>query len=254
MWESAAASVSCAKLCLDDVREWRDEQTEVSLHCIVQNAVQIGNVHVLEWARSNGFEFNEHMFNTAVIQGHVRVLQWAEEKHLTWYYEYLPFDAARCGHIPIFEWIHNTRGVIPKEAVNHASEHGQLPLLIWMEEHKLLGSDTMLCFHASFGGQTEVLEWLLANGYISKQNEEAIVRAAIATGNKCVLIFARSHGIGWDESTCAQAARSGNLHMLQWLRENDCPWDSDVLLWGRRVARYQDVVDWAIANGCPDYA
>lgn len=49
-----------AKLCLDDhVKEWRDEQTEVSLHCIFQNAVQIGNVHVLEWARSNGFEFNE---------------------------------------------------------------------------------------------------------------------------------------------------------------------------------------------------
>jgi hypothetical protein len=39
--------------------------------------------------------------------------------------------------------------------------------------------------------------------------------------------------------------------MLQWLRENNCPWSS-TLLENERVYGNQNLLDWAIANGCPD--
>jgi hypothetical protein len=55
----------------------------------------------------------------------------------------------------------------------------------------------------------------------------------------------------WNESTCAQAALRGNLSMLQWLRDNDCPWSS-TLLENARVYGHQNILDWAIAYGCPD--
>jgi hypothetical protein len=49
------------------------------------------------------------------------------------------------------------------------------------------------------------------------------------------------------------AAYSGDLRILQFLREHDCAWDSRVL---DIAARYEHVklLLWARANGCPDPA
>ena len=38
--------------------------------------------------------------------------------------------------------------------------------------------------------------------------------------------------------------------MLQWLRENECPWDADVII-DAEDGGHNHVLEWAIANGCP---
>lgn len=54
--------------------------------------------------------------------------------------------------------------------------------VLWIGERKLPDSGNMVRFQAFYGGQTEVLEWLLLeNGYNSTGNEEAIVRGAMNT-------------------------------------------------------------------------
>ena len=55
------------------------------------------------------------------------------------------------------------------------------------------------------------------------------------------------------ESTCARAAASGRLDVLQYARENGCPWDEETVqkaIFGGHRA----VAVWAIENGCPAHA
>ena len=40
-----------------------------------------------------------------------------------------------------------------------------------------------------------------------------------------MLQWARENDCPWDEDTCACAAEGGNLEVLKWARENGCPWD-----------------------------
>jgi hypothetical protein len=39
-----------------------------------------------------------------------------------------------------------------------------------------------------------------------------------------VLQWARENGCPWDEETCYWAAHGGHLEVLQWVRANGCPW------------------------------
>ena len=51
----------------------------------------------------------------------------------------------------------------------------------------------------------------------------------------------------WDEDTCCNAAMGGHFKVLQWARENGCPWDA------RTWNHCDDAVmkDWLAANMCP---
>jgi hypothetical protein len=44
-----------------------------------------------------------------------------------------------------------------------------------------------------------------------------------------VLTWAREHDLVLNERACGYAALHDNLPMLQWLRENECPWDVRVI-------------------------
>ena len=50
--------------------------------------------------------------------------------------------------------------------------------------------------------------------------------------------------------TSEEAARHGRLEILQWARENGCPWDEETT---RIAARYErlDLLAWAMDHGCP---
>ncbi len=48
-------------------------------------------------------------------------------------------------------------------------------------------------------------------------------------GHLEVLQWARQNGCPWNELTCTEAAKGGHLEVLQWARENGCPFDPRVL-------------------------
>ena len=50
---------------------------------------------------------------------------------------------------------------------------------------------------------------------------------------------------------CLCAAWSGHLQVLQWARENGCPWDEDTCS-GAAHNGHLEVLRWARANGCPE--
>ena len=52
------------------------------------------------------------------------------------------------------------------------------------------------------------------------------------------------------ERFCWRMARNGNLELLQFLRENGCPWD-DWTCWGAARYGHLDCLKYAHENGCP---
>jgi hypothetical protein len=65
-----------------------------------------------------------------------------------------------------------------------------------------------------------------------------------------VLQWARENGCPWDEETCTGAAKSGHLEVLQWARLNGCPWGESTCD-GAVVGGHLKLMLWAHANGCP---
>jgi len=54
-------------------------------------------------------------------------------------------------------------------------------------------------------------------------------------------------GFAWEARPhCLEAAVSGNLEVLKWLREEGCPWHEDLC-----NEAGEKVVKWAVRNGCP---
>ena len=56
-----------------------------------------------------------------------------------------------------------------------------------------------------------------------------------------------------DEWVMRNAASSGNLELLQWLRGEGCPWNEDTCLFAV-IDGHVEVLRWARENGCPWYA
>lgn len=74
-----------------------------------------------------------------------------------------------------------------------------------------------------------------------------------AIKNKCdiyELVWLFENGYGFDEYSCKQAAKNGDLITLQWLREKGCLWDKETTAIAAKKGHLK-VLKWAIKNGCP---
>ena len=76
-----------------------------------------------------------------------------------------------------------------------------------------------------------------------------LCESAARGGQFGVLEWLRENGCPWDETTCSGAAENGHLEVLKWWRANDCPWN----VWtcaGAAKGGHLEVLRWARANGC----
>ena len=74
---------------------------------------------------------------------------------------------------------------------------------------------------------------------------------AARRGHLEVLQWAREQGCPWDSwNTCSTAAQGGHLYVLQYARAHGCPWDSRTCAHAARHGNLQ-VLKWAREHGCP---
>jgi len=71
-------------------------------------------------------------------------------------------------------------------------------------------------------------------------------------GHLHILQWARENGCPWDKYTCAEAAEGGHFHILQWARENGCSWDEWTCA-GAAEGGHLTILQWARENGCPTH-
>jgi len=79
---------------------------------------------------------------------------------------------------------------------------------------------------------------------------KVLPREAAKKGQLEVLQWLRENGCPRDLGTCWCAAQGGHLEVLQWARAKSCPWDEDTCNWAAKGG-HLEILQWARANGCP---
>ena len=58
------------------------------------------------------------------------------------------------------------------------------------------------------------------------------------------------NGCPWDEDTCSEAARNGDLEILQYAHENGCPWNKDTYSSAEKNGNIE-MLKYLNENSCP---
>ena len=141
----------------------------------------------------------------------------------------------------------------------NAAEAGCLRILEYVESEIGSGGDgaSTRCFIATKyvmdcaarGGSVSVLSWLRSRG--APFDEHTCANAA-GSGHLDALIWLRGLGqrCRWNAMTTTRAANGGHFDVLIWSVENGCAWDENVALRSAAVGRI-DILSWALERGCP---
>ena len=74
-------------------------------------------------------------------------------------------------------------------------------------------------------GYVGLLEWLRTTD-VNLQLTLQHMDLAATQGHQLMVEWLRQQGCPWNNMSCASAARNGHLEVLKYLHVNDCPWDS----------------------------
>ena len=98
-------------------------------------------------------------------------------------------------------------------------------------------------------GCLSAIERLQRTGQL--QNQVYLCHAAARSGQLEKLRLLRENNTPWNTQTCAMAATSRHFEVLQWLRVNGCPWDWMTCAAAATYSGHPCILQWARANGCP---
>lgn len=137
------------------------------------------------------------------------------------------------------------------DAFAAAAEMGNLKLLKLFYK-KNCTYDYNLVTSAAYSGHLPSLKFLIKKGYAW---DSSAFNSACESGSIDVLTYLFNEAVNdlskpwWSSSTCVSAAENGHLHLLQFLRENKCPWGIDTIYAALQNGHF-NIIDWAIKNGC----
>jgi hypothetical protein len=244
-WESAAASVPCAELCLGEATE------NFKLRSIAFAAARSGQIDVLELCCNQGFVPDCSVFSQASACGQLNVFEFAVAKGLQWNFFSVANNAAEAGHVYLMEWMreHDAHSCF-RFCDLFAARGGRVFVFEWLKRLELVRVENVIgyWYEAIKRGHVQVLDWLLENGYSSQQPR--VMDAAAMWGQISVFQWALDYQIEMSNKTCARAAFHGHLEAVKWLRKNGCSWDGNVIHWAQEKGN-SDIAGWARNNGCP---
>ena len=73
-------------------------------------------------------------------------------------------------------------------------------------------------------GQAELVKWLCGEKGFAMDGW--VIEEAAGSGNLELVQFLRGEGCPWSYNTCYRAVDGGHVEVLRWARENGCPWDA----------------------------
>ena len=73
-----------------------------------------------------------------------------------------------------------------------------------------------------------------------------LFKIASRVGNLSVITYLNENNCPWDRDTCWGAARNGNLDCLKYAHDNGCPWDEDTCTNAKN-----NILDWLDTVDCP---
>jgi hypothetical protein len=193
--------------------------------------------------------------------------------------ENVVFAAARGGHVELIKYLHYSRGVpwalyhwldTERSACRYAAMNGHFTTVQWLrEQNPPCPWDPYLWESCAMTGQLAVLQWALAQNppcpcadYSDWDADDwaenyGSCAAAVEFGHLDILQLFRAQDppCPWDARCCVNAARNGDLPILQWMRDSTihadpCAWDKWACLLAARNG-HVEVLKWMRAQNPP---
>ena len=197
---------------------------------LCEGFVREGHLHILKWARKNNYTLSPDICEKAAEAGRLNVIIWARKHHFLWG-EYFCSNAAREGHVDVLKWASQNGCVFDKDICFYAVTSRHFETLKYCHElSRKLGFPLhdQVCFVLAEGGPLDMFIWAVEQGFPWKNKYTC--RAAAHYDNLPVLQWARENGCPWDQVCCIYAIKENNLEVLEWLLANGCPRDELVCL------------------------
>ena len=246
------------------------------------SAAKGGHLGVLRFLRAQDppCPWDEKSCSIAACWGHLEVLEWlrAQEPPCPWDVDTCTW-AAKQGHLEVLKWSRSQTPPCPwnERTCSQAALGGQLEALQWLraQDPPCPWEDHMTCIAAVCNGHLDVLEWLRDQNPPCLWIRRECGRMASECGHQHIVdwideredesddeefIYSDMESSDsdedpphrWDVMTCEEAAREGDLELLEWLRAQNppCPWDHMTCA-GAAEGGHLDVLRWVRAQDPP---
>jgi hypothetical protein len=231
-------------------------------------AAAYGNLHVLQWLRSQSCPWDYHTCAMASQNNRLDVLRWARDNGCPWEAKIVCVAAAKRGRISILNWLVSVveadgggvslTGPAAREICAAAAAEGHLAVLQWARRGWPVAGgvvripwDARTCEGAALRGHVKVLEWARAQTPPCDWGPYTCAMAARG-GHLELLQWARAQvpPCRWNTSTCAAAAAYGKLECLTWLHLNGAPWANNNISRLGAAGGHPECLRYALRNGC----
>ncbi|GFH53307.1 hypothetical protein CTEN210_09783 [Chaetoceros tenuissimus] len=200
--EAASTSFELAEYCFFNAPEDFKRQ-------VVKKAVETGRKDIVEIGEAMGIEISESMSPEIIRNNLVKI--------------------ARRGDLEMIKLLQEKGVDIASNKLyimNAAANKGQLGILKWLRKNNLCSSSdnqSLIVRIAARSGRLSIIKW--AKEVAGFNLHIGLINDAAASGNLDLIKYLRSKEISWKDNTFCFAVLSGNIAMLQYLIDNECPHD-----------------------------
>lgn len=252
--QSAFLAVQVNHLWADIYKVNNDSDTKTDVLHFCKSASMI------KWGQDAGMNVsnNELLKHTALAHGDIKVLDYLFDKCAMQFCKPMcRTTAVLHGHVHVLGWLgkHACARSDPRNPSTDAAANKQwveINKINWMPPGMLDRAiwDFNSFYVAAYTGHLKVVEWMLANGF-SDLEGSSMYRGAVHGGNIDSLIWLKQNKYKWcdDCISCFDAIQTGRLYLLQWLREQGCPWGFKMSV--SSPLYNTEAGYWARENGCP---
>ena len=234
----------------------------LSQSCIYE-AGRDGHLEVIKWLVAHGAQWDKGTGYLAAAQGHLMILQFIHAAGC-------PMGASICegaawyGHLELLQWLRSVGTPWEESTFIAAARGGHIPILEWLENQNAPVNASKAFEMCLLNARFLTFRWLLERGYTCPPNVmQDAARKTARLGLKDVLVWLASTyrpgpPLVLEERLCSSAAGEGWQHVVQWLREVNCPWDkysfNHAIKWvSTRVepAKHLPYLQWLKERSCP---
>jgi hypothetical protein len=112
------------------------------------------------------------------------------------------------------------------------------------------GTQKWFCYKVAEMNKLEYLVW--AREVKNCDWSEGTINEAAYQGNLAMVKYCVDNECPMNAWTCTCAAKEGHLDVLKYLHENDCPWNSNACCWAH-LNNHNDCLNYLIEKKCPGF-
>lgn len=267
MWDERAMEFAARSGNLEAVKLLEEIGFQMTA-AATQAAAGLESMEILVWLINNGCPWGKSVCAQATKDGRLNNLIWAREQGAEWGPEVCGI-AAKEGHFEILKWAVENGCSWDSTTFRGAAEGGHLDIITWaMERGCPADNDPLICASAASGGNLEILKFLRDKGfqwdsftvlygakrghfdvieYCLKERCPAsswAVHAAVSEHRFQMVKFLVAKGVPVDEGSCIAAARTGDIQILRYFKEELGYVVGNRCLKGARKYKQQEMISW----------